>query len=283
MGMEAFSFHGKIQSQLTLDLRINSHRLGIILWFFKRPRLYKQLVRELMSFSIRTTHPTLQKSVEAEDLCEKLAVSEKDGFHKMFPDQDYVEISQIHSSAVREAEETIRLKDFNWGGQGNMSLNYNLAEAAKARNILETGVAYGWSSLSFLLSLENRNVGRLVSVDMPFFGVEDESEVGCAVPEKLKSRWFLISLPDKDGLPKVFKQMPSIDICHYDSDKSYDGKKWAFPKIWKNLKKDGLLISDDISDNMAFFEFAESISSRPIVLKTFDTQVEKFVGILKKS
>jgi len=236
-----------------------------------------------MSFSIRTTHPTLQKSVEAEELCEKLAVSEKDGFHKMFPDKDYVEISQIHSSAVREAEETIRLKDFNWGGQGNMSLNYNLAEAAKARNILETGVAYGWSSLSFLLSLENRNVGLLVSVDMPFFGVEDEAEVGCAVPEKLKSRWSLISLPDKDGLPKVFKQMPSIDICHYDSDKSYYGKKWAFPKIWKHLKKDGLLISDDISDNMAFFEFAESVSSRPIVIKTFDTQVEKFVGILKKS
>jgi len=236
-----------------------------------------------MSFSKRTTHPTLQKSVEAEELCEELAVSEKDGFHKIFPDQDYTEISQIHSTTVREAVETIRSKDFNWGGQGNMSLNYNLAEAAKARNILETGVAYGWSSMSFLLSLENRNVGRLVSVDMPFFGVEDETEVGCAVPEKLKSRWSLISLPDKDGLPKVFKQMPSIDICHYDSDKSYDGKKWAFPKIWKHLKKDGLLISDDISDNMAFFEFAESVSSRPIVIKTFDTQVEKFVGILKKS
>ena len=265
-----------------LDLRINSHRLGIIFWFLKRPRLYKQLVRELMSFSKRTTHPTLQKSVEAEILCEKLAVSEKDGFHKIFPDQDYIEISEAHSSSVREAEETVRLKDFNWGGQGNMSLNYNLAKATKARNILETGVAYGWSSLSFLLSLKNRNEGSLVSVDMPFFGVEDEAEVGCAVPEKLKSRWSLISLPDKDGLPKVFKQMPSIDVCHYDSDKSYEGKKWAFPQIWKHLKEDGLLISDDISDNMAFFEFAESVSSKPIVIKTFDTHVEKFVGILQK-
>jgi predicted O-methyltransferase YrrM len=265
-----------------LDLRINSHRLGIIFWFLKRPRLYKQLVRELISFSKRTTHPTLQKSVEAEVLCEKLAVSEKDGFHKIFPDQDYTEISEMHNSAVREAEETVRLKDFNWGGQGNMSLNYNLAEAKKARNILETGVAYGWSSLSFLLSLENRNAGRLVSVDMPFFGVENEAEVGCAVPEKLKNRWSLISLPDKDGLPKVFKQMPSIDISHYDSDKSYEGKKWAFPEIWKHLKEDGLLISDDISDNMAFFEFAESVSTSPIVIKTFDTQVEKYVGILIK-
>ena len=76
--------------------------------------------------------------------------------------------------------------------------------------------------------------------------------------------------------------MPSIDISHYDSDKSYEGKKWAFPQIWKHLKKDGLLISDDISDNMAFFEFAESVSSKPFVIKTFDTHVEKFVGILQK-
>jgi predicted O-methyltransferase YrrM len=105
---------------------------------------------------------------------------------------------------------------------------------------------------------------------------------GVPYQKKLKSRWSLISQPDKDGLPKVFKQMPSIDVCHYDSDKSYEGKKWAFPEIWKHLKEDGLLISDDISDNMAFFEFAESVSSRPIVIKTFDTQVEKFVGILEK-
>ena len=235
-----------------------------------------------MSFSKRTTHPTLQKSVEAEVLCEKLAVSEKDGFHRIFPDQDYTEISEMHSSAVREAEETVRLKDFNWGGQGNISLNYNLTEAAKARNILETGVAYGWSSLSFLLSLQGRKNGQLISVDMPYFGVKDESEVGCAVPKSLCRDWTLIRLPDKDGLPKAFKKMPSIDICHYDSDKSYEGKKWALPKIWARLKDEGFLIVDDISDNMAFFEFARSLSVSPIVIKTFDTKIQKFVGVLKK-
>ena len=108
-----------------------------------------------------------------------------------------------------------------------MSLKYNLAEATKARNILETGVAYGWPSLSFLLSLENRNVGRLVSLDMPFFGVEDEAEVGCAVPEKLKSRWSLISLPDKDGLPKV------ISIAKDSHNIAFEA--YEFTKDGKNL------------------------------------------------
>ena len=117
---------------------------------------------------------------------------------------------------------------------------------------------------------------------MPFFGVKDESEVGCAVPNYLIKHWNLIRFPIKMSLPRAFKRMPIIDICHYDSDKSYEGKKWAFPQIWKHLKEDGLLISDDISDNMAFFEFANSVSIEPIVIKTFDTQVEKFVGILQK-
>ena len=265
-----------------MDFRINPHRLGIIFWFLRRPRLYKQLVRELISFSQRKIHPTLQKSEESQNLCQKISVTEEDGFNKIIPYKNYIEISQIHSSEVKDAEERVRSKNFNWGGQGNISLNYNLAEAIHAKNILETGVAYGWSSLSFLLSLQRRNEGELISVDMPFFGVKDESEVGCAVPNHLIKYWNLIRLPDKDGLPKAFKRMPEIDICHYDSDKSYENKKWAFTKIWKHLKKEGLLISDDISDNMAFFEFADSVSIEPIVIKTFDTQVEKFVGILQK-
>lgn len=228
-------------------------------------------------------HPTLQKSIEAEKLCDQLYVSEKDGFNKIIPNKNYIEISHIHPSEIKLAEERVRSKNFNWGGQGNINLNYNLTESTCSKNILETGVAYGWSSLSFLLSLRRRNEGKLVSIDMPFFGTKDESEVGCAVPENLIKHWNLIRLPDRDGLPKAFKKMPSIDICHYDSDKSYLGKKWAFPKIWKHLKKDGLLISDDVSDNMAFFEFADSVSIEPIIIKTYDTHVEKFVGILKKS
>lgn len=93
----------------------------------------------------------------------------------------------------------------------------------------------------------------------------------------------LNSLPDKDGLPKVFKQIPSIDISQYGSDKSYEGKKWAFPQIWKHLKEDGLLISDDIFDNNAFFEFAKSVSFKSLVIETLDNQVEKFVGLLQKT
>ena len=48
----------------------------------------------------------------------------------------------------------------------------------------------------------------------------------------------------------------SIDLCHYDSDKSWWGRAYAF-LLWKALKPGGLFISDDIQDNMFFAEFVK--------------------------
>ena len=67
-------------------------------------------------------------------------------------------------------------------------------------------------------------------------------------------------------------------MCHYDSDKSYDGRMWAYPILWRALRPGGIFISDDISDNLAFRDFAAQISATPTVVK-FDN---KYVGILLK-
>ena len=52
--------------------------------------------------------------------------------------------------------------------------------------------------------------------------------------------------------------VPYLDLCHYDSDKSYYGRRWAYPKLWEALKTGGIFISDDIQDNWAFKEFCVS-------------------------
>ena len=70
----------------------------------------------------------------------------------------------------------------------------------------------------------------------------------------------------------------NIDLCHYDSDKSWWGRAYAFPILWKALKPGGILISDDIQDNMYFAEFVKSKSSPFAVTKSED----KFVGIIRK-
>jgi hypothetical protein len=231
---------------------------------------------------LRKEHPSLASSPVAEKWCSEREVEIQQVFGDLFPDYDYVEITERFPNEFRKATEIINGQSFNWGGQGNISLNYNLAEALKAESVLETGVAYGWSTLSILLSLKERPAGELVSVDMPFFGVTNEKDIGCVVPQKLRSPWTLLPYADKDGIPKALRRLKNPDFCHYDSDKSYSGKSWAFPKLWEALKPGGVLAVDDISDNLAFRDFAKRTNSEPIVIKTFDTQVVKHIGLLVK-
>ena len=261
----------------------SKHRINILLWFARRPHLYRQCIREIFSFLIRKKHPTLERSIEAEKWCKAQGVSIEDAFQKLFSSYQYIEVDEQFPEVMNDSHRIVASTSFNWGGQGNISLNYNIAEAMDASRILETGVAYGWSTLSILLSLNSRQKGHLCSVDMPFLGFANEEDIGCVIPESLKNdRWTLLRLPDREGLPKAFKNFSPFDFCHYDSDKSYGGKKWAYPKIWEKLRPGGILISDDISDNIAFKEFSDLVQVPPIIIKTFDTQVEKFVGLLTK-
>ena len=73
-----------------------------------------------------------------------------------------------------------------------------------------------------------------------------------------------------------------IDLCHYDSDKSYEGRLRAYSLLWAGLKLGGLLISDDIQDNLAFAHFSRMTAGKPVVT-TDQTGSEKFIGILAKN
>ena len=154
-----------------------------------------------------------------------------------------------------------------------------MCENLGAVKVLETGVAYGWSSAAILSSVSKRS-GKLISVDMPMVRQTDYHLIGAAVHEDLKGNWELLREPDKHGLNKAIKKHNySYDLAHYDSDKSYYGRKWSQPLIWKYLRKGGVFISDDIEDNSAFREF--------VVPNNLDFSVLKFegkyVGVIRKN
>lgn len=261
---------------------MNKHRLNILLWFLLRPSLYKQFIRELISFIKRKEHPSQAISKEALLWCEKKSCNEEDVFKKIDPNWKFYDFKNDFPELVENGFKVIKSFDFNWGGQGNVSLNYSIAKNLEARAIIETGVAYGWSSLCLLTYLNECIGGSLTSIDMPFWGTKHEDKIGCVVPYELRKKWKLIRLPDRDSIPKLVSEKITIDLCHYDSDKTYDGKIWALPKLWSMIKKGGVLICDDINDNLAFKHFCENEIIDPIVVKTFDSQVEKFVGIAIK-
>ena len=87
---------------------------------------------------------------------------------------------------------------------------------------METGVAYGWSSLAILLAIKDSKDAKLISNDMPYVNMGNDDYVGCVISNKLKYKWELQRLPDVRGIPLALKKFKNIiDLCLYDSDKSY--------------------------------------------------------------
>ena len=183
-------------------------------------------------------------------------------------------------AAAQDMEERFPTQK-GWGGSAE--LIYAICEAIQARTVVETGVAQGFSTLAMLLSVTKRD-GHVYSVDMPAVALKDANEVGIVVPQHLRSSWSLFPYPDSVGLGKVLSRVAQIDFCHYDSDKSYEGRCIAYPLLWRRLRPGGLFMSDDIADNTAFRDFSEELGLPPIVLKSAGagTSNDRYVGLLRK-
>lgn len=184
----------------------------------------------------------------------------------------------LPAALVEEGGRRAARAEVAMGGPGDLDLIYGAIVASRARRVVETGVAYGWSSLAALAALRKTG-GRLVSVDMPYPKAGNEAFVGLVVPPGLGDRWTLVRKPDRNGLVQAIASFGGeIDLCHYDSDKSYRGRMFASPKLWRALRPGGLFISDDISDNFAFRDFFEPKGITFAVLRC----ARKHVGIALK-
>jgi predicted O-methyltransferase YrrM len=181
------------------------------------------------------------------------------------------------SKEFKKAKATAETAPVKMGGEGSLDLIYFLSKSINPTKIVETGVAYGWSSLAFLLSLKDKRQGLLISTDLPYSN-ETAPYAGCVVPQKLKSKWNFIQKSDKEALPEIASNVDKIDICHYNSDKSYEGRMFAYPILWKMLRDGGIFISDDIGDNFAFRDFAKSQNTNIFVVR----DSYKYVGVLIK-
>ena len=258
----------------------NAFRLKAVLWYLKRPRLYSQLVRKIASKLFLTKLPDTRK--EAEHWCREQAITSSDAIAKITGKAMAESIQEKYKDVFAAAEAASRKCPVKMGGPGDLNILYWIAEHLQARNVVETGVAYGWSSLAILLSISKRKDSLLVSTDMPYPNLNNDKYVGCIIPAELKPHWHIIPLADRDALPKALKKFHQIDICHYDSDKSYKGRLWAYSRLWNALRPGGCFISDDISDNLGFRDFCNQIDTNPIIIQTPTATGLKYVGILIK-
>ena len=254
-----------------------------ILWYLKRPKYYGQFFSKI----VRKINLIIFKNNEDISIkwCEQSSITTEEAILQITGKAINQPIRELYPNIFLEAKKRADLCPLKMGGASNIDLLYYLSEYLKAENVIETGVAYGWSALAILLSLSSRKNAKLISTDMPYPGLDNSEYVGCVIPDNLKEKWKLISESDTYALPKALDRFNHLDLCHYDSDKYYEGRMWAYPQLWELLRCGGILISDDIENNLAFKDFSKSLGKTPLIVKLPNANKSykfQYIGVLIK-
>ena len=273
--MTGFSFHPIADRLRTVTRKVANYgrRLHQVRYW---PELGRRLRRKLRAEPIGNVERELARTY-----CERNCVPAVSAFQKFgFPSALLRSFQNEHPDVLLRARTATADASQTMGGGAELDLLYSLVQATEARRVVETGVALGWSSLAILSAIAQRRDAILVSVDLPYLSQNTDHLVGLAVPVQLRKSWTLIRSADREGLPKALALASPVDFAHYDSDKSYEGRLWSYDKLWSALRPGGVLMWDDISDNMAFADFCASAGRTPIIVQS--QQEYKFIGLIKK-
>ena len=165
--------------------------------------------------------------------------------------------AQTFAHALEEGgAQTLASLPVKLGGGGAYALLYFLTRLRKPEIVVETGVAAGFSSTAFLKALRVNGRGHLYSSDLPYFRLENpERFVGIVVPPELREGWSLYLEGDRRNLESILSVAPRIDLFHYDSDKSVEGRALAMAMVESRLAPHSIVVMDDIDDNLFFRDY----------------------------
>ena len=198
---------------------------------------------------------------------------------------------QIYEETVIEAAKIkidgeIKLSSIGYklGGAGNYFLLYFLVRKFCPKIVIETGVAAGWTTLSILRALDKNQVGKLYSSDFPYFRNKDpEKIIGILVKDETNlDKWDLDIRGDNIALTDFKKKLAdsSIDLLHYDSDKSYSGRTDALNLMKNKFSENVIMIFDDIQDNLHFHDLVTE-KNMDFTILSFEGKYVGIVGIQK--
>ena len=145
---------------------------------------------------------------------------------------------------------------------GWLPLLYALVRIQKPRILIETGCATGTTTSIFLYAISKNKRGHLYSIDIRFpddFICQNNLQTGFLVPEELNLNWSFKNQDIKFALPSLANELGKIDFFYHDSAHSYLHHIWEYLTAWQYLRIGGILCSDDLRHNTAFFDFARQI------------------------
>ena len=178
-------------------------------------------------------------------------------------------VSEILSEpALREVEEATRrlLADIrpgdpylpHWAADSLMArLCYLACRLIEPQTVVETGVAYGVSSAYILTALRENARGTLYSVDLPPLRRKSDQFWGIAVDDDLRVRWRLHRGTSASILPRLLREIPTVDLFVHDSLHTHRNMRREFDTVWPHLREGALLLADDVERNRAFGELRQ--------------------------
>lgn len=149
--------------------------------------------------------------------------------------------------------------------------------------MVETGVAYGYTSAAALGAMAENGQGRLISIDLPGIrrdGVPDE-EIGSAVPGELRGRWTLRLGPARRLLEPCLRELGEIDVFLHDSDHTHASQLWEYRTAWPFVRRGGLLMSDDVQ-NTAFLDFCAEAAVEPVLIGSVGPWTASPIGLARR-
>jgi predicted O-methyltransferase YrrM len=143
-------------------------------------------------------------------------------------------------------------------------LLYVALRALRPLVVVETGPFNGASSTFLLHALEaNGGEGRLLSFDLPdardALGVPlpQGQEPAWLVPAELRPRFELVLGDTRATLRARLARERSVDLFFHDSLHTTRHMLFEFRVAWRYLRRGGVLVSDDVFWNPAFWLFTK--------------------------
>jgi predicted O-methyltransferase YrrM len=160
---------------------------------------------------------------------------------------------------------------------------YGLVRDTRPAVCVETGVCNGVSTTMMLAGIARNGAGILYSIDYPEHAgeayppdafwpgkkgavVPPGRQPGWIVPEPLRSRWRMTIGRSQEALAPLLDALGTIDLFLHDSEHSESCMRFEYELAWEHLRPGGVLVSDDVTWNMTFEEFAGRVGRTTVPL-----------------
>ena len=167
-------------------------------------------------------------------------------------------IAEMKGKGLRVGPESF--KGWNDGDAGLVRAIWCLTRHLRPANVVETGVAHGVTSRFILEALERNGTGHLWSIDRPPLEHALHEQIGAAVSNQLKHRWTYIQGSSRRQLPRLARQLGTVDLFIHDSLHSEQNVRFEADQAWAVMRPGAAIVIDDIDANRGFRTFTEVFS-----------------------